>query len=214
MIGWEEIWKQFGTQLDKNTIIHQWLAGSTVGPNATAKGYRLLWSTSSAWYLDWLDVTWDTMYKQEPCINIGDSTCKNLVLGGGGEMWGETVDVSDIDSTVFPRIAAIAERLWSDRSIYSLQRAWPRYRFIRCLLNSRGIGATPASNANASTAPSGPGSCWQWSPWSSLSLSIFKKSKLLVWKCVHIKCHSRGGMMCKYLKVIVSLILNWDNHMR
>ena len=36
--GWEEIWHHFGTELDKSTIIHQWLGGSTAMPNLTAHG--------------------------------------------------------------------------------------------------------------------------------------------------------------------------------
>ena len=39
------------------------------------------------------------------------------MLGGQGEMWGETVDVSDFEQTVWPRMAAIAERLWSPRAV-------------------------------------------------------------------------------------------------
>ena len=40
VVGWEEIWDHFGTSLDKSTIIHQWLPGSTIAANATAHGYR------------------------------------------------------------------------------------------------------------------------------------------------------------------------------
>lgn len=36
--GWEEIWHHFGTELDKSTIIHQWLGGSTAMPNLTSHG--------------------------------------------------------------------------------------------------------------------------------------------------------------------------------
>ena len=101
------------------------------------------------------------MYIQEPCTGIPDTVCDDLVLGGGGEMWGEFVDCSDIEPTVFPRLAAIAERLWSPRYVSDPKAALPRFQFIRCLLNARGIGATPTSNAEARTAPSGPGSCSQ-----------------------------------------------------
>jgi hypothetical protein len=74
-------------QLNKATIIHQWLPGSTVAVNATANGYRVLWSTDGVWYLDGLSTTWETMYVQEPCTGIPDNLCDTLVLGGGGEMW-------------------------------------------------------------------------------------------------------------------------------
>jgi hexosaminidase len=47
--GWEEIWKHFGTELAKSTIIHQWLPGSTMSVEATKKGYRCLWSTDGVW---------------------------------------------------------------------------------------------------------------------------------------------------------------------
>ena len=57
VVGWEEIWRHFGTQLDKSTIIHQWLPNSTVAANASAHGYRVLWSNCDCWYLDWTTFT-------------------------------------------------------------------------------------------------------------------------------------------------------------
>eukprot|EP00727_Mastigamoeba_balamuthi_P006293 m51a1_g2284 putative beta-hexosaminidase 3-like (916) ;mRNA; f:394744-398356 len=147
VVGWEEIWNHFGTRLAKGTIIHQWLAGSTIAANATAHGYRVLWSTSSVWYLDWLDVTWQSMYSAEPCEGIPDEHCAALVLGGGGEMWGETVDASDIMSTVFPRLAAIAERLWSPpRAMLSKDEASLFDRGIRLW------GASAQTKLRSSTA--------------------------------------------------------------
>ncbi|EGD83308.1 hypothetical protein PTSG_03917 [Salpingoeca rosetta] len=159
VIGWEEIWDHFGTSLDKSTIIHQWLPKSSIAINATKAGYRVLWSTDGAWYLDGLSVTWQEMYEQEPCTGIDDHLCDTLVLGGGGCMWGETVDTSDIQQTIWPRMAAIAERLWSPRSVISAAQADARFRSFRCLLNRRGIAAAPANNPTAREAPPHPGGC-------------------------------------------------------
>lgn len=158
VVGWEEIWDHFGTQLNPSTIIQQWLPGSTIGPEVVAAGYRLLWSTDGVWYLDGLDTTWQEMYLAEPCTNI-TSTQEHLVLGGEGCMWGETVDTSDFEQTVWPRMGAIAERLWSARNVTDVDTALPRLEWFRCLLNRRGIAAAPVTNAEARESPSGPNSC-------------------------------------------------------
>eukprot|EP00301_Raphidiophrys_heterophryoidea_P026057 c8892_g1_i1.p1 GENE.c8892_g1_i1~~c8892_g1_i1.p1 ORF type:complete len:599 (-),score=133.54 c8892_g1_i1:177-1973(-) len=160
VIGWEEIWNHFGTRLDKSTIIQQWLPGSTVAEQCVQNGYRVIWSTDGVWYLDGLGVTWQTMYIQEPCINITDSLCSQYMLGGGGEMWGETADTSDVLQTIWPRAGAIAERLWSPRTLTNTTSAAPRFAAFRCLLNRRGIAAAPISNKSARTAPPGPGGCF------------------------------------------------------
>ena len=138
----------------------QWLPGSTIAKAATAAGYRVLWSTDGVWYLDGLGVTWETMYVQEPCTGIPDDLCDTLVLGGGGEMWGETVDTSDIMQTIWPRLGAIAERLWSPRNLTSTDEARARFYAFRCLMNRRGVAAAPAGNSQAREAPPGPGGCY------------------------------------------------------
>ena len=101
------------------------------------------------------------MYANEPCETIPDAKQCALVLGGQGEMWGETVDMSDLEQTVWPRLGAIAERLWSPRdSILSADAAHERMRGFRCLLNRRGIAAAPVDNLGARSAPPGPGGCY------------------------------------------------------
>jgi hexosaminidase len=194
------------------------LPGSTLAQNATAHGYRVLWSTDGVWYLDGLSTTWQTMYEQEPCIGmcavavtgcglascsllpllstsvcgswcggggasagIPDNLCDTLMLGGGGEMWGETcvgvaaavpvcgwhrvwmgvrgcggvggpahclcrVDFSDWHQTVWPRLGAISERLWSPRTVTDANAAQMRMQAFRCLLNHRAIAAAPVNN--------------------------------------------------------------------
>jgi len=157
-INWEDVWNLFGTSLNPSTIIQVWYS-TTSAPNITGSGYQCLWSVENYWYLDWLTTTWQTMYSQEPCTGIEPETCDKFMLGGGGEMWGETVDTSDIQQTVWPRLAAIAERLWSPQDITDLTQAHARYSQFRCLLNRRGIAAAPSNNQEAREAPPGPGSC-------------------------------------------------------
>ena len=79
--------------------------------------------------------------------------------------WGETVDASDIEQTVWPRLAAIAEQLWSPQAVTmaatGVNSALPRLAAFRCLLNRRGIRAAPTVVDRMGRAtPRGPGSCY------------------------------------------------------
>lgn len=160
-VQWVEVFDHFGTALDKRTIVHVWKAESTLG-EVVSKGYNALINNSpgsNSWYLDHLTIDWAARYGNEPCSAVSDAQCK-LVLGGQGEMWGETVDASDIQATVWPGMAAIAERLWSPRDkIAVTSQASKRIASFRCLLNRRGIGAAPVNNGESRSAPRGPGSC-------------------------------------------------------
>jgi hypothetical protein len=69
-----------------------WKAESTLVDVVNA-GYRCLLSNApgnNSWYLPHLDVQWDAMYSNEPCASVPDPQKCKLVLGGQGEMWGET----------------------------------------------------------------------------------------------------------------------------
>ena len=160
VVGWQEIWDTFGTALSKGTIIQQWLPNSIALPlNVTNHGYQLIWSDSSVWYLDHLDVTWQQMHTAEPCNGLPDTNCR-LILGGEGAMWGETVDTSDSLQTIFPRAAAIAERLWSPRTVVVDNYTPSRLSNLRCFMESRDIPVAPIFNPVARSAPTGPGSCY------------------------------------------------------
>ena len=100
------------------------------------------------------------MYLNEPFEGITNITQQELVLGGETCMWGETVDASDVEQTVWPRAAAVAERLWSPQNVTSVANAQARIAYFRCLLNERGIAAAPYNNTVAREAPKGPGSCY------------------------------------------------------
>mmetsp|Transcript_29905 Transcript_29905/g.92579 ORF Transcript_29905/g.92579 Transcript_29905/m.92579 type:complete len:512 (+) Transcript_29905:1189-2724(+) len=161
VVQWSEVFDHFKTDLDKTTIVHVWKSVTNV-TEVLADGYDVLLNVGydeTSWYLDNLDVTWDKVYAQEPCAGVPDDLCPRI-LGGHGEMWGETVDASDLEQTVWPRMAAIAERLWSERSVADVAEAKPRLEVFRCLLESRGIAAAPVNNTEARDAPPGPDSCY------------------------------------------------------
>jgi len=160
-IQWSEVFDHFKASLPKETIVHVWKDVTNV-TEVVALGYNVIRNVgydATSWYLDNLNVNWRSVYSNEPCSGIPDSLC-GKVLGGHGEMWGETVDASDIEQTVWPRLAAIAEKLWSQRAVTTdPDPAEARILQFRCLLNERGIAAAPVRNTNARSAPPGPGAC-------------------------------------------------------
>lgn len=73
-----------------------------------AAGLRCIVSNQDIWYLDHLNTTWDQFYMNEPLINITNPEHQKLVIGGEVCMWGEHIDGSDIEQTIWPRAAAAA----------------------------------------------------------------------------------------------------------
>lgn len=158
-IQWVDAFEQFPTKLDKRTVIHIWKDKATLR-SVVAAGFQAILSNCNSAYLDWLQITWDVLYMNEPHEGITDPAQQSLVLGGQAEMWGETVDPSDLQSTIWPRAAAYAERLWSPKTVSSVDCALPRLKWFRCLLLSRGVQASPVTNKRAREAPPKPGSCF------------------------------------------------------
>ncbi|XP_059666199.1 beta-hexosaminidase 1 [Cornus florida] len=163
-VNWEETFNTFAEKLNPLTVVHNWL-GPGVCPKAVAKGFKCIFSNQGVWYLDHIDVPWDRVYNAEPLEGITDASKQKLVLGGEVCMWAEVVDASNVQQTIWPRAAAAAERLWSNRDATSTRNttvtALPRLQYFRCLLTRRGVQAAPVTNKNARSPPSGPGSCYE-----------------------------------------------------
>lgn len=168
-VVWDEVYNHFGTQLDSQHVVINTRFNAGQAPartpcvaNATAHGFSVIRSPNKHWYLDQtIHKPWTTQYDFEPCGDLPTAAqCANI-LGGAASMWGETVDVSDFENTIWPRAGAVAERLWSPRKVNDSARAAKRFAAYRCYLNSRiGLAAAPAFNGMARAAPKGPGSCF------------------------------------------------------
>ncbi|CAL5094965.1 unnamed protein product [Urochloa decumbens] len=159
IINWEETFNNFGDKLDRKTVVHNWL-GSGVAEKVVAAGLRCIVSNQDKWYLDHLDATWEGFYMNEPLTNIYNPEQQKLILGGEVCMWGEHIDASDIQQTIWPRAAAAAERLWTpiEKLAKDARSVTARLARFRCLLNQRGVAAAPLAGYGRS-APSEPGSC-------------------------------------------------------
>ncbi|KAH9622782.1 hypothetical protein KSS87_007378 [Heliosperma pusillum] len=152
---WEETFNEFGDKLDRRTVVHNWLGGG-VAQQVTAAGLRCIVSNQDKWYLDHVDTTWDKFYMNEPLANITNPKHQNLVIGGEVCMWGERVDASDIQQTIWP------QRLWTayDKLATNPSKVARRLSHFRCLLNQRGIAAAPLFGSGRA-APDEPGSCFK-----------------------------------------------------
>lgn len=143
-----------------NAVVQIWHADPGLLQKAVSAGHDAVYSPDGPWYLDGLGSTWETMYKVDPTLNL--TAAPGRVIGGGGEMWGETVDPSDLESTVWPRLAAIGERLWSPASATAAgpDAARPRLQAFRCLLLQRGVRSGLVGGTGRAPPP-GPGGCSQ-----------------------------------------------------
>ncbi|KAK0597845.1 hypothetical protein LWI29_029147 [Acer saccharum] len=77
-------------------------------------------------------------------------------------MWGESVDTSDIEQTIWPQAAATAEKqLWTpyDNLAKDPVEVIGKLTNFRCLLNRRGVAAAPLLRLGC-TASVEPGSCY------------------------------------------------------
>jgi hexosaminidase len=134
MIGWDEI---LHPDLPKDTVIHSWRGPASLA-EAARKGYDGI--LSSGFYID-LMYPASQHYKVDPVAS--DSTLSESelahILGGEATMWGEWVSPETIDSRIWPRTAAIAERLWSARNVTDVEDMYRRLDAVSLQLEELGL---------------------------------------------------------------------------
>ncbi|XP_015282922.1 PREDICTED: beta-hexosaminidase subunit alpha [Gekko japonicus] len=145
-VVWQEVFDN-AVKVKPDTIIHVWKQDNGHYPNETARvtkaGYRAL--LSAPWYLNYISYgqDWLGIYLVEPLAFKGSSAQKDLVIGGEACMWGEYVDVTNLSPRLWPRAGAVAERLWSNKTVRNTRDAYRRLADFRCTLLRRGIRAEP-----------------------------------------------------------------------
>jgi len=106
-------------------------------------------SLPSKYRYRWLD-TWRDFYENEPFRQYSFTREQmNNLLGGEAAAWSEQIDDRSLDSRLWPRTSAVAERLWSEQRINDTIGARKRLDFQSCLLAHKGI----------KSGPSDPGHC-------------------------------------------------------
>jgi hexosaminidase len=135
MIGWDEI---LHPDLPKATVVHIWRNQASLA-NAVQQGYRTI--LSWGYYLDHLSPA-KFHYGIDPlggaAAQLTDEQAKN-VLGGEACMWAELVDAETVDSRIWPRTAAIAERLWSPRETTDAASMYARMEAVSRNLEWTGV---------------------------------------------------------------------------
>ncbi len=156
MIGWDEI---LHPDLPRSIIIQSWRGQASLA-QAARQGF--LGILSNGYYLDYMwpaarHYTNDPLGKAAADLSTEE---RERILGGEACMWGEFVTPEDIDSRIWPRTAAIAERLWSPSSVNDVGDMYRRLNLVSRDLNA--LGLTHLSNRTlmlqrlAGDHPAGP----------------------------------------------------------
>jgi hexosaminidase len=134
MIGWDEVLQP---ELPKDIVIHSW-RGTAALAEAARKGYDGI--LSNGYYIDLIQPA-SQHYVADPLPAGSTLTPEEArhVLGGEATMWGEWVTPETIDSRIWPRTAAIAERLWSPRSVNDVNDMYRRLAVISVQLEELGL---------------------------------------------------------------------------
>lgn len=134
MIGWDEILEP---GLPRDIVIHSWRGRESLY-EAAKRGYPGL--LSNGYYIDLCQPA-SFHYANDPLPeDAGLSEAeRKLVLGGEATMWTELVSPETVDSRIWPRTAAIAERLWSPATVRDADDMYRRLEVLSLRLEECGL---------------------------------------------------------------------------
>ena len=134
MVGWDEI---LNPALPTDVVIQSWRGEASLVKGAE-QGYQGV--LSAGYYLDGMKSAGEH-YLVDPLPSNAPLTPeqRKLVLGGEICMFGEHVDARTIDSRVWPRSAAIAERFWSPEQVTDVDDMYRRLDAVSVGLEALGL---------------------------------------------------------------------------
>jgi hexosaminidase len=133
--GWDEVLQP---DTPKDVVIQSWRGRDSL-LDAAKRGYRGL--LSNGYYID-LNHPAEEHYIVDPLEGIADKLTPeqaSSILGGEATMWSEWVNSEIVDSRIWPRTAAIAERYWSPQSVRDIESMYTRMAIVDQKLKSYGI---------------------------------------------------------------------------
>ncbi len=135
VVGWDEV---FIPGVPKDIVIQSWRGQASLA-QAAAQGYHGI--LSNGYYLD---LGWSAArhYAVDPASGPAANLTpeqQQLILGGESCMWSEYVNPENIDSRIWPRNAAIAERLWSPQNVTDVASMYARLHAISAQLEWLGL---------------------------------------------------------------------------
>jgi hexosaminidase len=164
MMGWDELLR--GT-LPKDVMIEAWRSSKMQGRSVrqgyrtiVATGYYLDWVLPAGFHyaIDPADTAafgltaeqlkrvkgtyLEKIYPEEYALAGGTPMTpeeESRILGGEAAMWSEMVTDEMLDGRIWPRIAAIAERFWSARTVRDEEQMYERLAAVDTMLDAIGI---------------------------------------------------------------------------
>lgn len=141
VMGWEEIMTE---QMPKTAVIHSWKGNWEGVPpkqslfEAARAGYETV--LSNGYYVD-LMLPASYHYSVDPAPADADLTTaeRRRILGGEICMWSELVIPATIDSRLWPRSMAIAERLWSPEDVKDVDDMYRRLAVMNIQMEELGL---------------------------------------------------------------------------
>ena len=139
VIGWDEI---LSPGLPKESVVQSWRGQKSLAEAARLGHMGIL---SAGYYLDLMysaasHYAADPMEKESAGLNDQE---KSRILGGESCMWAEYATPENVDMRIWPRNAAIAERLWSPQEVKDVASMYRRLAAVSRELDLLGTPHKP-----------------------------------------------------------------------